>query len=286
MVNKNIFLLIAVIFIIAVCSFVYINTGSNTVKISESVKPVEQVGLNENHKRQEVVTTKSPTAKLAVNNRYARSHLNKNDVNTSEDLAISAFSDKLDELLNNQPPEARREFINEIVTTLDPSTLEAVINEYRNNLDERSDRRVIARAVLSEINADNMLNIFYEDVIEDEALLPDFVSATYYTGSQNSFDKLMELQEMSFSQNGEKYLKEGALMMYQGNITKKVISHIDTWLTQRGHINSQQEDIVVDFLLQSTPRNISNLVENNLYKFSGKGQEKLQEYIDDSPRRE
>jgi len=213
---------------------------------------------------------------------------NKKDKNGSDNGSDNdkRYSSELDTLLSNKDIKSRKDFIKEKNKSLNLDSFREVLNEYRNNPDIRSERRIISSAILSEIQDDILIDAFYQEVTYDESLLADFVSATYYTRSQNSFNKLMDLQGLNYNQQVMEDLKKGTLMMYQGNVTKEVVSHIDTWLANRSHMNKQQEDIIVGLLLQSSSDNIKKVVNGNIFKFSSIGQEAIESYLGGIPTRE
>ncbi len=205
-----------------------------------------------------------------------------------EDNEYKAFqySDELDILLSEKNVDKRRKFIKEKTKTLTIDSFYDVISEYRKNPDERSARRIISRAILSEIHNDSLLDIFYEEVVCDQTLLPDFVSATYYTNSQNSFDKLMEIQDLDYEEKVMADLKRGTLMMYQDNINSELISHIELWISNRSYISNNQEIILLELLIQAPISKAEPVVNNNILKFSLAGQKALKDHFDSIPRRE
>jgi hypothetical protein len=265
--------------VVFILSWLYINIGSKQNDSLEEPYINSYNNFINTTKSNNVKAEEDITHKLVTNNK-------KIIQQNKENIHNSKYSDKLDTLLSVKDNGNRKEFIKKILETLNPDTLHDVLNEYRINTDERSERRIVSSAILSEIKDDNLLNSFYEELGNDESLIADFVSATYYTNSQNSFDKLMALQELHFSQDATKYLKDGTLIMYQGSVTKDVTSHIGAWLSNRSYINRQQENIIIGLLSQSSYSNAKVAVENNISKFSSEGYKALQELVNNSPQRE
>lgn len=225
--------------------------------------------------------------KLSLGQVRVQESTNKSEIEI-EDIGNTTnnYSSELEELLLRKNKSSRKDFIRDKVATLTKESLNQVLYEYRNNSDERSEKRIISSAILSEINKDGLIDIFYEEVATDKTLLPDFVSATSYTNSQNSFDKLMKLQELGFDEQTTSDLVRGTLTMYQNNVTKKSLSHIENWLANNSYTREGQEKVIVNLLLQAPANGAEIVINNNLLKFSQTAQETLSNYLDNLSRRE
>jgi hypothetical protein len=179
----------------------------------------------------------------------------------------------------------RQTFIQYTINNMTPSLFDEIIMSYKNN-PEHTEIGIISRTILSEIKDDIYLDLLYEETLHDPELLADFVSATYYTNTQNAYNRLMSIQTLSLNNIKKNALEKGTLMMYQGNITKKILSHANTWLHQHAQMTPSQENIIIHFLLQRPYKAIQEFLNIHGSKFSPHQQKMLRKTLKQQPTRQ
>lgn len=201
------------------------------------------------------------------------------------EIGISNYEQELSHLISSQEKSNRLGFIKEQVEKMNYNSLDDIISVFQRFEDERSAERVISRAILSEISDDRFLDVLFDETTGDETLLPDFVSATLFTNSQNSFNRLMEMQTMSFDESVLAELLRGTITMYQNSVTSETGYFISNWLGNNALLNVNQERIVINFLKQLPDYIAISVIDENLAKFTQEHQEELQFYVRGIPER-
>jgi hypothetical protein len=146
-----------------------------------------------------------------------------------------------------------------------PKVVYKIIDMYNNTSDKKHKMRL--SVLLSEINSDDKLNIYYKNInLNDKDMVSDFIASTNEINSENSTKKLLSLIDDIENKN---FHIKGIKLIYSNSDHTKILSNIDTLVANNNFIFSLEQEKFILFILEKAPsKNALLFIDKYKYYFS------------------
>lgn len=194
---------------------------------------------------------------------------------TIKDVNINNFNKffnykNIDILLNSYINTTNHEMQNYIILRFhneikNPEVVNKLINMYNATSNKKEKMRL--SVLLSEINTDEKLNIFYENIdLNNNDMIADFVASTKKINSENSTKKLFSLIDDIYNKN---FHIKGIELIYSDSDYAKTLKNIDNIIANNNFTFSNEQEKFIIFILKKAPsKNSLSFINKYKYNFS------------------
>jgi ribosomal protein S18 len=291
--NKNIFYLIF-LFIFFIIIFLSFNTKDGDVnKHHQSLKNTPKIILKEKDLLKSPDTIENKNIAVVKEEKVIlKRKIIKNNLLT-KDITINNFNkffnyQNIDLLLNSYITTDDMEMQKYILLRFhqeikNNDVINKIIDMYLSSTDKTEQSRL--SILLSEIDTDDKLNVFFENIdFTNNNMIADFIASTYKINTQNSTNKLLSLIDKVYDNN--LHLK-GIELLYSNIDTSKVLNNIDLIIQNNNYNLSNKQEKFIFYILEKAPSNQS-LIFIDKYKYNFIDQNnllKLEKKIKDKNKR-